>query len=58
MGGIGEELFEPVDVTDRRLLGTPVQAGRVPLLQTAVHGLGPDLGILAEPAVLVEERRR
>ncbi|MDQ1043534.1 hypothetical protein QFZ76_001770 [Streptomyces sp. V4I2] len=54
--GIGEKLFEPVDVTDRRLFRTPVQTGCVPLLQAAVHGPRPDLGIPAKTAVLVEER--
>ncbi|GAA0296838.1 hypothetical protein GCM10009540_15010 [Streptomyces turgidiscabies] len=56
--GVGEKLFQPVDVTDRRLLRAPVQPGRAALLQAAaVRGLRTDLGVMTQAAVLVEERR-
>jgi len=55
--GIGEECLEFPDVTDGRLARAPVQPRRVPLLQAAVHGLGAKRLVMAEPAVLVEERR-
>ncbi|GGX00025.1 hypothetical protein GCM10010383_32420 [Streptomyces lomondensis] len=54
----GEEPLQPLDVTDPRLLGSPVQPGRVPLLKPAVHRPGTDPGVSAEPAVLGEEGRQ
>lgn len=59
IGGIGEELLEPCDITDRRLLGPPVQPRSVPLLKTAVRRLRRDLRVVpSEPLVLLEEGRQ
>lgn len=57
MGGVREKGLESVDVTDTRPPRAAVQAGRVPLLQAAAPGRRAYLLVVAQPAVLVEERR-
>jgi hypothetical protein len=55
--GSREERLELPDVTDARPACASVQPGRVPLLQTAAHGLRPERLVVPQAAPLVEERR-